>query len=422
MNQSFIKLKKITLLGAVVFLIPAFPVINQLSAQTLQISVNNSSDKDIVDYTAEIAVENITLPLGDYIVVDSQNQPVPFELSKNVCGHTLAIFPISQLKKKSENSFVLKRGNAFDYPKRTYAELSHKIGGEFVQHGADKKNRMEYVGGYSWVKSNYLRVPDGFTDHAYYIKYEGPGWESDKVAFRFYLDWRNGIDVFGKKTPGIVLPAVGIDGYDNYHNMSDWGMDNMKVGSALGIGSIAVWDGGKAVRVEKTDSVVCYIPSEGKIRSQVMTHYYGWDANGVKCNLTSLISIDAGSRASHMELLMDKELDNIATGINKDKNAEFFQSGNDAEWSYIASFGKQSLNNDMMGLAVFYRTKQLKEITQDDKNHVVVLMPENGMVDYYFMPTWELDWEPVVTKADFQRCIDEVMNRLNGKITITINK
>lgn len=421
MIQSFSLSTKIIVTAVVLGAVSS--ISGLLSAQTsTTVVVKNSTSTNLIDYTVEIPIENIQLSLGNYVAADTENHIVPIELVKNVCGNTMLVFPVKNVNANSENAFTIRQGDAVEYPKRTYAELSHKIGGEFVQHGADKKNRMEYMGGYSWVKPNYLRVPDGFTDHAYYIKYEGPGWESDKVAFRFYLDWRNGIDVFGKKTPGIVLPAVGIDGYDNYHKMADWGMDNMKVGSALGIGSIAVWDGTKAIRVEKTDSVVCYVPTDGKIRSQVMTHYYGWDANGVKCDLTSLISIDAGSRATHMELLVDKDLDNLATGINKDKNSEFFQSSNDAEWSYIASFGKQSLNDDMMGLVIFYRTKQLKEITQDARNHVVVLKPENKMVEYYFMPTWELDWEPVVTKADFQRCIDEVMNRLNNKISVTVKK
>lgn len=419
MNRTFCTTTKIAALSAILFTVG--PALNYMTAQTtVPLVVKNQSNKNIVDYTVEIPVDDAKLSMGNYVAVDTQNNVVPIELVKDVCGNTKLIFPVQNLNPNSENEFIIKPGDAVEYPKRTYAELSHKIGGEFVQHGAEKKYRKEYIGGYSWVKPNYLRVPDGFTDHAYYIKYEGPGWESDKVAFRFYLDWRNGIDVFGKRTPEIVLPAVGVDGYDNYHNMADWGMDNMKVGDALGIGSIAVWNGTKAVRVEKTDSVICHIPADGKIRSQVKTNYYGWDADGVKCNLTSLISIDAGSRASHMELSVDKDLDNLATGINIDKNSEFFQSGNDEGWSYIASFGKQSLNNDMMGLAVFYKTKQLKEVTQDNKNHVVVLKPENGKVEYYFMPTWELDWEPVVTKADFQRCIDEVMNRLNSKITITI--
>ena len=188
----------------------------------------------------------------------------------------------------------------------------------------------------------------------------------------------------------------------------------------MGIGTIAVWNGQKAVRVEKKDSMTCYIPADGKIRSQVKTIYYGWDANGVKCDLTSLISIDAGSRASRMELLVDKKI-NIATGIIKIKEAELIVSNSkDSKWSYIATFGKQSLNNDMQGLVVFAHTRQVKEITSDDLNHILVLEPENGYVEYYFMPTWELDKEPVVTKDDFMKCIDEVLARLNNPITYTI--
>jgi hypothetical protein len=284
--------------------------------QDLTLTIVNPSEQKVVDYTAEIPVSQLQhLPAGDYIAV-VDNREVPIEISTNLLGETRFIFPVAVLNAHETKKISIRPGKAEQYPKRTYAELSHKIGGHF--------EGQEYVGGFSWVKPNYLRVPDNFKDHAYYIKYEGPGWESDKVAFRFYLDQRNAIDVFGKKTPGIVLPFVGVDDYESYHHMADWGMDNMKVGSALGIGSIAVWDGKKAVRVEKTDSVICYIPSDGKIRSQVMTTYYGWDANGTKCNLKSLLSIDAGSRASHMELLLDKEIENLATGINKDKAAEFF--------------------------------------------------------------------------------------------------
>lgn len=91
------------------------------------------------------------------------------------------------------------------------------------------------------------------------------------------------------------------------------------------------------------------------------------------------------------------------------------------EWSYIATFGKQSLNNDMMGLAVFYKTKQLVKTTEDNLNHVIILKPVNGQVEYYFMPTWELDWEPVKDKAAFEKCIDEVLNRLNNPVSYIIH-
>lgn len=380
-----------------------------LSAQS--ISVKNNSGQAVIDYTLEIPVNELNLSLGNYMATIN-NTDVPVEIITDVKGRQLAILPVSKINANSEIVISVRPGTADAYPKCSYAELSHKIGGHFEGH--------KYEGGYSWVKPNYISLPGTFRDHSYYIKYEGPGWESDKVAFRFYLDNRNAIDVFGKKTSDIVLPAVGVDGFDNYHRMADWGMDNMKVGTALGIGTIAVWNGQKAFRVEKKDSITCFIPADGKIRSQVKTIYYGWDANGEKCDLTSLISIDAGSRASRMELLVNKNID-IATGIIKIKDAELIVSNNkDSKWSYIATFGKQSLNNDMQGLVVFAHTRQIKEITSDELNHVLVLEPDNGYVEYYFMPTWELDKEPVVTKDDFMKCIDEVLARLNNPITYTI--
>ena len=40
---------------------------------------------------------------------------------------------------------------------------------------------------------------------------EGPAWENDKVGFRNYLDQRNGMDIFGKLIPEMVLDSVGIE-------------------------------------------------------------------------------------------------------------------------------------------------------------------------------------------------------------------
>ena len=377
----------------------------QVNSQTF--TVNNCSNHEMKDIVVEIPVRNLPISIGNYAVASKDGSTVPLETVSNLKGNQLAVFPVKCLKPRSSNVFLLLKGNTDEYPKRTYAELAHKIGGQF--------NGNTYEGGFSWVKPNYMKLPGTFRDHAYYIKYEGPGWESDKVGYRFYLDQRNAIDVFGKKTPGIVLPGTGIDGYDSYHNMSDWGMDNMKVGKALGIGSIAFWDGQKAVRVENRDSAVCFIPTDGKIRSQVNTTYYGWDVGGNKFNLKSLISIDAGSRASHMELQADKYVSNLTTGIIKNNDTELLKSDyNTGDWAYIATFGKQSLNNDNMGLAVFYKKKQLKMLTEDDLNHLVVLTSENGYVEYYFMATWELEWQPVNNITDFMNALDEELIRLNG--------
>jgi predicted SAM-dependent methyltransferase len=377
-----------------------------------QLLIKNNLDRPIKEYMLEIPIARLALPLGIYHA-GIHGEQVPLELSEALNGEQTALLPVAFLAAGEELTVTIEPGRADNYPKRTHAELSHKTGGAF--EGA------RYTGGFSWVNVHQITLPGSFRDHAYYLRYEGPGWESDKTAFRLYLDNRNAIDVFGKRVKEIVLPAVGIDNYDSYHALTHWGMDNLKVENSLGLGSIAVWNGTKALRLEKRDSTLCQIIADGKLRSAIRTTYHGCDANGTKCNLTSLITIDAGHRASHLQIQTDTPLDNISTGLIKIAGAQRITAPKDAtgEWTYIATFGQQSLNNDMQGLALFFRTRQLKQLTEDALNHVVVLQPENNSVDYYLMPTWQLDNDPVTTREQFMHCIHEVLDRLNHPVGIT---
>lgn len=129
-----------------------------------------------------------------------------------------------------------------------YAEISIAKGGQWEE--------AKYVNRTSFKKTNELKLPNSHTDHSSFIRYEGPGWESDKVAYRLYLDWRNAIDVFGKKTNQMILESVGQDGYDSYHKMQDWGMDILKVGNSLGLGSFGRYDGNEVHHFKKVDSTL----------------------------------------------------------------------------------------------------------------------------------------------------------------------
>lgn len=373
--------------------------------------IKNTSLNTINDYVVELPIEDLKLGIGNYKLVSQQQNISPVEIITDIFDGQKAVFLIPSIKSKESQVYHLTKGDFQSYPKRTSAELTHKIGGKFIG--------KEYIGGYSWVKTNSMTLPGTFSDHSYYLKYEGPGWESDKVAFRFYLDNRNVIDVFAKATSDLSLVGIGMDNFNSYHNLAAWGMDNLKVGLGLGLGSIATWDGDKAVRVAKKDSTNCTIVADGKLRSQVKTIYYGWQVTPTqKVDLTSLISIDAGSRGSHVELVTNEPIDNITTGIIKLPNGKLsLKNDTNSEWSYIATFGKQSLNKDMQGLAVFAPTNQIKEITEDTLNHILILKPDDkNYVHYYIMSTWELDVEPVKTEEDFQKCIDEFLLKLNQNV------
>jgi hypothetical protein len=295
------------------------------------------------------------------------------------------------------------------YPKRTQAELSHKVGGQFVER--------IYEGG-TFQNVQALHVPPEHTDHSFYIRYEGPGWESDKVGYRFYLDWRNAIDIYGKKIPDMVLQDVGQDGFESYHEMADWGMDILKVGESLGIGSIGQWTGDRAERVDLTDSIFCEIVSNGPVQSQIRTHYYGWKVGFATYNLTSDLSITAGSRLTRHDVQLTGNPPNLCTGIVKHDSVEVIQVPGDA-WSAYTTWGKQSLANDNLGMAVLYENEKLIEITEDPFSDVIVLSPADGKIGYYFLAAWEKEPEGVKTKEAFLGYLETVLACLDTPVQVT---
>jgi len=297
-----------------------------------------------------------------------------------------------------------------EYPKRTQAELSHKVGGKFV-------NRKYEGGTFQNVQS--LRVPPEHTDHSFYIRYEGPGWESDKIGYRFYLDWRNATDIFGKKTSEMVLQNVGQDGFDSYHAMLDWGMDVLKVGESLGIGSLAMWQDEKANRVAQTDSIFCAVVANGPVQSQIQTKYFGWKIGDSSYNVVSDLSITAGSRLTKHVANISGSPENLCTGIVKLDSTKLLASPEtNAGWVYLATYGKQSLAQDHLGIAILYRKNDLIKITADQHSHVVVLKPANSELTYYFLGAWEQEPHGIKTVEAFESYLNQTVVALNAPLVI----
>lgn len=303
------------------------------------------------------------------------------------------------------------------YTKRTQAELSPKTGGEW-------KNR-EYIGG-QFKNVDYLRVPPEHKDHSWFIRYEGPGWESDRVGYRLYLDQRNAVDVFGKRVPDPSLQRAGLDGFDSYHELQEWGMDVLKVGKSLGVGSLATLVNGSAVRVEATDSVTCRITENGTEYSSFLTRYLGWNTGVSKVDVDSRISIHAGTRLTHNRITVKGNIDNMATGLIKDDKVKpelFTKKGDASAYGYIATYGAQSLNNgDNLGIVVFFNPAQVVEFTEDAFSHIVKLKPASGKIDYYYAGVWQLEPNGITDKAGFMAYIDKVAKELASPVKVEIVK
>ncbi|PTN09938.1 DUF4861 family protein [Mangrovibacterium marinum] len=379
-------------------------------------TITNPLNQKVNELTVEITTPEIlqaAASMESFKLMDGETE-VPYQLiaEGNQIQSILALVSFTP----AEAKFIsIVAGQPAEFPKKTHAEISIKEGGDWKW--VTKRNgneQYEYEGG-DWKKIASLWVDPKHTDHSFDIRYEGPGWESDKIGYRFYLDWRNAVDIFGKKVDSMVLPQVGLDGFDSYHEMSDWGADIMKVGKALGVGTIAHWANAQANRVALTDSLYSEVTMDGSLQSKITTRYMGWQFDGGKTDLTSQLTINAGSYLTKCELTSSKPVDSLATGIIKMPDTEVLKSADETgDWAYYATFGVQSLNKDNLGLFVFYRKSQLELLTEDKLNHVVVLKPENNQLTYYFGGAWELDSSKMDSIDKLKNLLDQQLALLNA--------
>jgi len=366
----------------------------------------------------DLALKNLQV-LRKNTIISSQAIDIDFDGTKD------GLFFLSDMQAGESLTFSIDQ--ALDEinqttTKLTQAEISHKIDGEWVAHTKPPKHKpasefKEYQGG-SFTNVSTLTPPPHYTDHSNWIRYEGPGIESDKVGYRIYLDWRNGFDIFGKLSNTPALQQVGVDGYESYHHMADWGMDILKVGSSLGAGGFGLWNNNSLELVNHVDKWQANILANGNLSSTVQINYFDWQNSINQQDITANISMHGGSRLAKVNVALTKNVETMAAGVVKHKNTEFIVGNTDITgraYTYIASWGKQSLDGSMLGMAVFFKRTTLDKITQDDKNYLAILKPQGQenkqQLNYYFSATWQPE-SGISTKEDFIRYLDQEAEKL----------
>ena len=287
---------------------------------------------------------------------------------------------------------------------KTYAEISVKEGGKWVGR--------KYEGG-TFKNVTSLKVPKSHWDHSFFIRYEGPGWESNKVGYRLYLDWRNAIDIFGKVSDTMVLSKVGQDGFESYHHMSSWGMDILKAGKGLGIGAIARYSGTEVLRFKEVDSTFARVENDKKL-STVIVNYNGWKTADDKIDFESKLSIAPNERHTKHTIKASQKIDGICTGIVKfDKVNLVKKVSANKKWAYIATYDKQTLVPDNLGMAIFYEVATVQDQITSQYDHLLLFKPTTAPVSFYFLGAWEQEKDGIKTREAFYKYLDKKLKELN---------
>lgn len=421
--------KIITLLLFVATFYPTLGITSYNSNNSLLtiilIKTVNNSNHSIKDALITIPINSIIKKYPDFnekaFTVFNGKKEIPSQ-TEDIDGdekvdNILMLADFSQREKKTifiqyDKTAVIKK----EFKKRTHAELSIKSD-YILENGVFTKGKFNNV--------DNITIPVNHFAHDALYKIEGPGWESEKVAYRFYLDSRNRNDIFGKKIDDLVLNTIGIndlisDGKESYTKMCNWGMDIFKVGESLGIGSIAIWDSNKVNTISNTETTTCKIINDGLIKSNILTAYRNTKVNKAQFDISSLISISAGSRLTKEDLTISDPSQIICTGIAKHADCSLILDKENYEWGYIATYGKQSLAGDNLGLVIFYKKSNLIRNTEDEFSYISLLKPIDGKLTYYFAAAWENEKNGLRTEKDFIKYIKNTIEELNNPIKIEL--
>jgi hypothetical protein len=185
------------------------------------------------------------------------------------------------------------------------------------------------------------------------------------------------------------------------------------------MGAVAAWRNNKVEMVSKVDSTTLNIAIDGALCSAIVTDYYGWQLGEKKYDLRSRLSIKGGSRLTRNDLKIDPSIEALCTGLVKSEYSTPLEVDDNAgDWTYLAQYGKQSLNKDNLGMAILYKKSDLQKLTEDKYSRIVVLSPKDGKLSYYFLAAWELEPGGVNNENDFKVYLNNTITKLNNPVQI----
>lgn len=283
-------------------------------------------------------------------------------------------------------------------PLRVQAILNIQDGGVFHLH-------------HTW------QAPAGHTASDHAVAFEGIGWESDKAAYRVYLDERNAVDLFGKRQPGTVLQDIG-QGVNNYSDVhTAWGADIYQVGASLGLGGLGEVRAGKAMQIGPA-TVGATADDNGPVSAEATVTDTGFDGGAAR--LTAHYRIHSGSPLTLVDATAGGMTGPLAAGLARHDKVETMHAAPPGGWGYIATYGRQSLAGDDLGTALFFRTDETATPFNDDGQTLYVTFKDPARVHYALAATWVQDESGVRSLADFKTWLKATLDGLDHPATVRV--
>ena len=251
--------------------------------------------------------------------------------------------------------------------------------------------------------------------HKYFGELEGPAWENNYGAWRYYADTgnRNSVDIVGKYRYEPVLLHADEAGIE-LHADHTWGGDIYKCGTTLGLGGFNLCDNsgnwinpGIGVNM---DSMTITIADSSMQTPRVVVEYWGLLLNGSKNKVTWTISTRRDIRPTNCEVtIAGSYTGNVVVGMRKYEaaNVKLIQ---DPDKALLATLGNQGgmveTYTDTLLEAIFTEKKYFNRFADNAINYGMVLTPDAGKnVAWSMAYNWAREPEQVYHDPNWQNTL-----------------
>lgn len=262
-------------------------------------------------------------------------------------------------------------------------------------------------------------------------------WENDKVAFRMFGPkaeevtkqglpggaFSSGVDCWLKR---VEYPVINIwykehtNGTGDYHKDTGEGVDNFHVGASLGCGGIGVF---KDSTLFSSGNFSSFLEKEsGMIQTRFELNYKPWNAGGNLVSEVKKISLSKGSYLTRHELIFNKEINGLVTGIPISKEDKDLTTDPEAGWFSLWRPHEDS----ELGLAIVVDPKYIvnhfeyQSQEKDQSHYFVQLKPINNKVIYYSGFGWKKS-KAFNNKEEWSTYLKQFSKQLKSPIRLTIN-
>lgn len=217
----------------------------------------------------------------------------------------------------------------------------------------------------------------------------GAMWENEWIGFRVYVDYRQSVDLYGKKHPQMELDSINF--YSTPELMAQgFGEDILFVGPSVGAGSFRGYEDGAPVFVNPVKARGQRVLNEGPDTAVVEIYASDWQYKGRTLQFRQRFTAIRGHREVQVDVWLEgcTDEDVFATGVQKlERNNKGLMR---KETGLVGSWGANVPDKEnhpelveTLGIGLRVSRDNLLEVKEDALNYLCLLHPVHGHIRYW---------------------------------------